>query len=143
VRWLACVLAIAACSPPQPPRKPGRTIVLHRVSTNFVPFGAGQFQNGEPVKGAVVATGEAITLVTSGSLFLYLVGKYGLAARIPDADARRVRVLEQVEITSGLLFFGLYAYGVLDGLANYRPFQELDVTPAPGGAVVSARFSMW
>jgi hypothetical protein len=140
---IVVTLALAACTPPQPPRKPGRAIVVHSVATNFMPFGAGQFQNGEPVKGAVLATGEGIAMAASASVFVYLVAQYGLSAHIPDADASRVRVLQQVEIGTGLAFFGLYAYGVLDGLANYRPFRELDVTPAPGGAVVSAKFSMW
>jgi hypothetical protein len=144
VRTVVVALALAACAPPQPPRTPGkRTIVLHSVGTNFVPFGAGQFQNGEPVKGAVLATGESVTMTASASVFVYLMAKYGLSARIPDTDAGRVRVLQQIEIGTGLAFFGLYAYGVLDGLAHYRPFRELDVTPAPGGAVVSTRFSMW
>jgi hypothetical protein len=89
---------------------------------NFVPFGAGQFRNCQPSKGWAFATGQAVTGLTSFGLFMYLLGKYSFQNdRVPVEEATTVRRLQQLEVGTGLAFFGLYTWGVIDSVIHYRP----------------------
>lgn len=88
---------------------------------NFIPMGAGQFQNGQPRKGIAFAAGQGVTAALSAGIWLYLAGTYGFNGSVPEDDATFVRRLEQIEIGAGIAFFGLFAYGVVDSLLNYRP----------------------
>ncbi|HEU0030076.1 MAG TPA: tetratricopeptide repeat protein [Kofleriaceae bacterium] len=97
----------------------------HPYYVNFVPLGAGQFQNRQPTKGFLLFGSQIATGGTSLGMFLYLATKYGLQAKVPLEDGPRVRLLQQVEIGTGLAFFGLYAYGVVDSLLNYKPRAQI------------------
>ena len=98
-------------------------------AVNFVPFGAGQFQNGQRTKGILFAAGQGVTGATSLGVFLYLAGKYGLSARVPLEDGPNIRRLQQIEIASGALFFGVYIWSVVDGYVNFKPRVQIDVDP--------------
>ena len=93
---------------------------------NFAPFGAGQFQNKQPVRGILFAAGQGITGGISAGVFLYLAGKYGLNATVPLADGERVRQLQQLEIGAGAAFFAIYAWSVVDALLNYKPSVQIE-----------------
>jgi tetratricopeptide (TPR) repeat protein len=93
---------------------------------NFAPFGAGQFQNKQQLRGLLFAAGEAVTGGTSAGVFLYLAGKYGLNARVPLVDSPRVRQLQQLEIGAGIAFFAIYAWGVVDALLHYKPSVQIE-----------------
>lgn len=97
---------------------------------NFVPFGAGQFQNNHRTKGVLFAIGQGAAAVTSAGIFLYLAGTYGLEAKVPLEDGPSIRRLQQIEIAAGATFFGLYAWSVVDGLLYYKPRVQTDVDPA-------------
>ena len=88
---------------------------------NFVPFGAGQFQNGQPRKGIAFAAGQGVTGAVSAGIWLYLWGTYGFNGKVPKDDANFVRRLEEIEIGTGIACLGLVAYGIVDSLLNYRP----------------------
>jgi TM2 domain-containing membrane protein YozV len=98
----------------------------HSFGINFAPFGAGQFQNKQPVRGVLFAAGQGITGGISVSVFLYLSVKYGLSAKVPLAEADGVRQLEQIEIGSGIAFFAIYAWGVVDALLHYKPRVQIE-----------------
>ncbi|MDQ3334424.1 MAG: hypothetical protein M4D80_04620 [Myxococcota bacterium] len=97
---------------------------------NFAPLGAGQFQNGHRTKGTLVAIGQGATAVTSLGVFIYLATTYGLEAKVPLEDAASVRRLQQVEVASGVLFFAIYGYSIVDGILNFKPRVQIDVDPA-------------
>lgn len=88
---------------------------------NFVPFGAGQFQNGEPRKAIAFATGQALTGAVSAGIWLYLAGTYGFNGVVPDEDNSFVRRLELIEIGAGITCLGLMAWGIIDSLRHYQP----------------------
>lgn len=88
---------------------------------NFIPFGAGQFQNGHTRKGIAFATAQGVTGAVSAGIWMYLVGTYGLSGQVPVAEANSVRRLQQLEIGAGALFLGLAAWGVVDALVHYQP----------------------
>jgi tetratricopeptide (TPR) repeat protein len=93
---------------------------VNRFGLNFVPFGAGQFQNKQRTKGYILAGAQVLTGATSLGIFIYLAGTYGLEAKVPLADAPRVQRLQQIEVGAGLGFFALYIYGVIDGMVNFK-----------------------
>jgi hypothetical protein len=98
---------------------------------NFAPFGAGQFQNKQPGRGILFAAGQGLTGGISVGVFLYLAGKYGLVAKVPFPDVARVRELQQLEIGTGVAFFAVYAWGVVDALLNYKPTVQIEGDSLP------------
>ena len=103
-------------------------VVVERRSfgVNFVPFGAGQFQNKQPVRGLLFAAGQGVTGGISVGIFVYLAGKYGFNAAVPAAESVGVRQLQQVEIGAGVAFYALYAWGVVDALLHYKPRVQIE-----------------
>ena len=93
---------------------------------NFVPFGAGQFQNKQPTRGIAFAAAEGLTAAASVGVFLYLSGRYGLTAAVPTADGPSVRQLQQIEIGAGVAFWAIYALGVVDSLLHYKPRVQIE-----------------
>ncbi len=94
----------------------------HSFVLNFVPFGIGQFQNHQSAKGVLFAASQGLALLCSVSIWGYLVNRYGIRSdRVPLEEGPQVRLLQQVEIGSGVLFFGLWIAGVVDSLRNYTP----------------------
>jgi hypothetical protein len=88
---------------------------------NFIPFGAGQFQNGDNGKGLFFAVSQGVTGGVSAGIWLYLVGEYGLPGKVPLEEANRARRLQEVEVVAGGLCLGLMAWGIIDSLLNYKP----------------------
>ena len=104
-------------------------VVVERRSfgVNFLPFGAGQFQNKQPTRGLLFAAGEGLTGGISIGIFFYLAGKYGLInAPVPAVETAGVRQLEQIEIGAGIAFFAIYAWGVVDSLLHYKPRVQIE-----------------
>ncbi len=96
-------------------------IEKHPYYINFIPFGAGQFQNGEGRKGMFFSISQATTGAASATIFGYLWVKYGFNGKVPPEDASFVRTLQQVQITTGALCLGLMAWGIVDSLRNHQP----------------------
>jgi hypothetical protein len=88
---------------------------------NFIPFGAGQFQNGQTTKGILFASAEGVTGAVSAGIWMYLVGTYGLSGSVSSDDANFVLRLEQIEIGAGAAFIGIAAWGIVDALVHYKP----------------------
>ena len=121
------------------------TYESHPFARNFLPFGGGQFQNGDTAKGVGFAVGQGVTAATSMGLFVYLVGHYQ-DDQVPLADGGRVRRLEQVEILTGAAFFGLYAWSVIDALVHHEPWVKIGparATLAPAGSSGLGAALMW
>jgi tetratricopeptide (TPR) repeat protein len=133
-----------------------RIIETHSYGTNFVPFGAGQFQNGERTKGLLFALAEGITGGASAALFLYIYGQYGFATSIDPRDATTVLHLQEAEIATGSVCIGIMIWGVIDSLIHYKHTIQLapdkrylqqflpepEVSPTPGGASLSLRWEL-
>ena len=100
----------------------------HPLYLNFVPFGVGQFQNKQDAKGAFFAATEGVTLITSVSIWLYLVNTYGVrSTRVPSDDASTVFRLQQIEIGTGFAFLGLWVLGAVDSYLNYKPQTRAEI----------------
>ncbi len=128
-------------------RKYRESLIVYEVRSyyvNFVPFGAGQFQNRQVGKGIFFAGTQLATGGTSLGIWLYLVGKYGYGGRVPPEDAGFARRLQQIEIGTGAAFLGLMAWGVVDSLVKYQPRVQVSsddtlMPPAPPASTVEAR----
>ena len=76
-----------------------------RYWVNFVPFGAGQFQNGQKRKGFTFFAAETLTGGLSVGLWSYQVIKYGFRGKVPRDEVSTVNTLQVVQIGSGVVFF--------------------------------------
>jgi tetratricopeptide (TPR) repeat protein len=130
----------------------GPTVVERRVgrnsfTTNFIPFGAGQFQNGQRTKGWAFLVSESVLGAVSIGAFATNLAVYGFrpqracrydvgstacpADAIDHTDENRSRWLTRVQVASGAMFFGAVALGVIDALYFYTPETQLAFAPAP------------
>ncbi len=94
---------------------------------NFIPFGAGQFQNGDNIKGTLFATGQVAALalnITSYFMVRGLKGDDGYYSKSDAADARDWRITQYVSLGA---FVALAIGGVIDAALNY---EEYNVLPA-------------
>ena len=99
---------------------------------NWLPFGVGQFQNGDRKKGIFFLSTQVITGATSVAIFGYLVQKYGISSdKVPFDEGPDVRRYQQIEIAAGLAFFGLYALSVVDAHMNYVPQKRINPDDLP------------
>ncbi len=107
-------------------------VVLEKRSywVNFVPFGAGQFQNGQRMKGLFFLGTEAALGGLSVSLWSYQVIKYGFRGKVPPRDVDSVNRMQTIQAASGLLCLGAVVWGVADSLAHYEHVVSRQPDPA-------------
>ena len=98
------------------------TIVIERrpFYINFIPFGAGQFQNGHRNKGIAFAVSEAVLCGVSVGVFGYLFNEYGFNGAVPREELGRARQLQGAQVVSGSLCLAVVTYGVVDSLIYYE-----------------------
>lgn len=93
----------------------------HPRYVSFLPFGAGQFQNGQRGKGTFFAVSEAtlggISLLTFGIQWF----AWGIPLDIPPEDLDLAANIQRIQVATGVLFFAAYAWSVVDALVYYRP----------------------
>jgi tetratricopeptide (TPR) repeat protein len=135
---------------------PAAVVVYERHSylLNFVPFGAGQFQNGQRKKGWLFLGIEGGLAAVSVGAFAANFALYGLAPRrgclipqptgmngLPQAcpadqvdhgPEQTSRDLLRVQLVSGGLFFAAAIWGVIDAVRHYQRDVRLATPSAPG-----------
>jgi len=124
----------------------GPTVIEKRVgrnsfTINFIPFGAGQFQNGQRAKGWAFLVGESLLGAASVGALATNLAVYGLrpqracryavgstacpADAIDHTDENRSRWLTRVQVASGAMFLGAVAWGVIDAIYFFKPETQL------------------
>ncbi len=88
---------------------------------NFVPFGAGQFQNGDTGRGVAFAVSQGILGGTSMAMYALHELQYNPYSADEIDTVNRIRV---IQLSSGGLSLALMAWGIIDALANYEPTVE-------------------
>lgn len=108
------------------------TVVIERRAywINFLPLGAGQFQNGQANKGTAFFISEAVLGGTSMGIFLWQWQKYGFGGQVPREDAGLVRRMQQIQVGTGLAALALMAWGIVDALINYEPTKKVETDPS-------------
>ena len=128
--------------PPPPPRITLPPTILrydrHSFAVNFIPFGAGQFQNGQRRKGWFFFGAESALAAVSVGTFATNFILYGVAphrrcnmpsapgvecppAAIDHSQEDTSRALLDVQLVSGGLFFAVAIWGVIDAIRNFQP----------------------
>jgi len=139
-----------------PPGAGGRPLIAVRnpAFVSFIPFGAGQFQNGERGKGWAFFAAESglaalsvVAVVTKNTLFGFHPRRgCTVAATSPMAppsgcppeavdhsDEDLSRNLTRLQVGSGILFFATAIWGVVDAVRGYRDISfRPEPSPKPG-----------
>jgi tetratricopeptide (TPR) repeat protein len=135
---------------------PGKVVrVEERVYLfNWMPLGAGQFQNGDRAKGTAIAAGQIVLgLVNVSSIVFHnqiaqdtsrtcISGQSG-CSRPPYSDSARklLSQIDAVKYVSAGLFWALYGWGVWDAHRNYIPRVETEITPSRSGGNLKLEWS--
>ena len=98
-----------------------RTITEVSPIGNFIPFGYGQFRNGQPAKGTFFLVSQMLTGGTSLALFTFQAVQYGIPSKVPPEDKNLVRSIQITQIVTGGLFLVFYGWSVIDAFANQKP----------------------
>jgi hypothetical protein len=119
----------------------------HSFVLNFVPFGAGQFQNGQPRKGWFFLGTELGLGAISVGAFVANFALYGVEPhrgcnvtpasgakcppdQIDHTDENRSKVLLDVQLVTGGLFFATAIWGVVDAIRHYQ--RDVPLTAGDG-----------
>ena len=110
-----------------------RHMIRNSFTVNFIPFGAGQFQNGQRKKGWGFLLSESALGAVSVGAFATNFALYGFRPRSPCipqdngpckidyTNQHRSEALTRVQVVSGGLFFAVAAWGIADAILNYKP----------------------
>jgi len=94
---------------------------------NFLPFGAGQIQNRDVLKGVMLAGIEAVSL--SASLFAYMSRKtMEVDGKYPPEKISEARELQNIQLIAGGIFLTSYVYGVLDATLNFKNQEDISIS---------------
>ena len=96
-----------------------RTTEKHVYWLNFIPFGAGQFQNGHTTKGFVLLGTQLGLAALSLSTALTLRASYD-TGQVPASEWETAQALQLTQIISGGLCLAAIAYGIIDALYFYE-----------------------
>jgi tetratricopeptide (TPR) repeat protein len=117
---------------------------------NWLPFGAGQFQNGQTAKGTAIAAAEVVIgAVNLGAILVHnqIAQDRGRWCKpsdvsncsnppITDSDRLLLQRIDVAKYISAGLFWAVYAYGVIDAHVHFVPVVETEITPTQGGATL-------
>ena len=118
-----------------------RAIRRRNWALNFMPFGIGQFQNGDEVKGTLLGAGQAAALTTNVVSYVWAMGVFrevggtfprDATGSLPGSQAETVGTLKQVMYISLATFGVLYALSVGDALWNYESEELLQLRTLDG-----------
>lgn len=136
-----------------------RTVKSQSMLVNFIPFGAGQFQQGRTGWGVAFAVSEGILAVVSIISYFALdalfepvtytwndrltadkTGVFSITVkRIPPDRQTEADVWRALKLSSGIGFYALWALGIGDAIWHHQPTvvtetQELVTPPSPAVA---------
>jgi hypothetical protein len=121
---------------------------------NWMPFGAGQFQNGDRGKGAAIAASQlALAAANLGAIIIHnqiaddrsrrCTASQSTGCSQPpytDADRDLLQRLDVVKYATAAGFWAVYAYGVIDAHRNFVPRVETEISPTRRAVKVSWAF---
>lgn len=103
-----------------------RTIEKHSRLVSLVPFGVGQFQNGERKKGIALLATESFFAAASVSLFASILiiwpdGRYRTDSDPSRDQTRLARGLQLSQVLTGAVFWAEVLYGLIDARVHFVP----------------------
>lgn len=120
---------------------------------NWMPFGAGQFQNGHKAKGTAIAAAQlAFGATNLAAIIIHnqivddrsrrcSPSQQGCSRPpLTDSDRDLLERIDIVKYASAALFWAVYGFGVYDAHRFYVPRVETEITPTRGAVRLSWRF---
>lgn len=126
-------------APPAPAEPP--------LALAFVPFGGGQFNNRQPIRGTAFLVGEVGLFATALATF-FMFQDVVAGHEKPDgtieftdrADADHAQALQTVYLTTFYVGLGVVALGIIEALVSY-PGEESAAAVAPSSAASALSLS--
>ena len=123
----------------------------HRpYAVNFLPFGAGQFQNDQPRKGWAFLSAEAVLGAVSVGAFVTNFMIYGSSPyrdctgdyvnnkcpmnEIDHSREDTSHTITRIQVVSGAAFFAVALWGIVDAIRNYRAEVPLGESYIPANS---------
>ncbi len=96
---------------------------VERPSTALalLPFGVGQFQNRDTGLGIVFATTEAAAAITSIACYIWVESQRSSSGFYPSSVYSTAVTVRDVQVATGIAFFGLWAAGAVEAVLTMRP----------------------
>jgi hypothetical protein len=102
-----------------------RRVIQHDFWVNLIPFGVGQFQNGDRTLGAFFATSELLAAATSASSALLIEGLRNQGGTFSGTDYQRAQKLDAAKWISAGVFYGLWLIGAVQASVAWQPETQL------------------
>ena len=134
----------------------------HSYAVAYLPFGAGQFQNGDSRKGWFFLGTEAVLAAASLGAFITNFALYGIEPRrrclmmqpidstglpracppdqIDHSQENTSTDLVRVQVATGALFFATAIWGVVDAVRHFQRDVPLREAPAPASGASRSSF---
>jgi hypothetical protein len=96
---------------------------IERPSTALalLPFGVGQFQNGESGLGIAFAVTEAAAAIASVSCYIWVESQRGSNGFFPSGVYSTAVTVRDVQVATGIGFFALWATGAVQAVLTMKP----------------------
>lgn len=121
--------------PPTPCERQEVQVTRRHWAPMLVPFGVGQFLNGQSTKGALFLTGEALTLGLNVGSYVAIESLRGSDGRFTAANARTARDLRISQYVGLGAFVALAVWGIVDAFHHFEPEESsVRMVPCPGPA---------
>jgi hypothetical protein len=106
-----------------------------------VPFGVGQWQNGQPRKAALFLSGELVFGALSLASYVALERKYPYDATknshiYPAGESQTALALTGLQLGAGIAFWATLVWGIIDAHVLYKP-QRVESRELPKGVLKS------
>ncbi len=102
--------------------------VTWQVNSRLVaslPFGAGQFQNRDPVLGAIFLGTEVAAISVSVASYLAVESLRGADGRFRNADVSQARAYQRLQVYTGAAALTLMVAGIAEALISFEPRFKL------------------
>jgi tetratricopeptide (TPR) repeat protein len=97
------------------------------ILLNLVPFGVGQFQNGETRRALFFGLSEVVLGGASVALWAYQL-RYA-NGQVPPDEVDTVRNVQVLQVTTGTLCLAVMGWGVIDAFVRYKGARFRALTP--------------
>jgi hypothetical protein len=108
---------------------------VERPSTALalLPFGVGQFQNGDTGLGIAFAATEAATAIASVTCYLWIESQRDSSGFFPSSVYPTAVTVRDVQVATGIAFFALWAVGAVQAVLTMKPptVVRIPQTPEP------------
>ena len=102
-----------------------RNLKVNSRLTAMIPFGVGQFQNGDKISGQLLLTGQALTATSSAVLFFAVESLRTESGRFRSSDIARSRQYRDAQLITGAVAIGLALIGIIEAQINFVPTESL------------------